>query len=105
MNRISFPKLGITFNISPTAFSIGSKDIYWYALIILSGFLLGLFFVCRTCDKRGVSRETVWDVALIGLVAGILGARIYYVLFALDEFDTVADILKSGTAVSPYTAA
>ena len=49
MNNIAFPKLGISLNISPVAFSIGSKPIYWYALIILSGFLLGLFFVYKTC--------------------------------------------------------
>ena len=54
MNNIAFPKLGISLNISPVAFSIGSKPIYWYALIILSGFLLGLFFVYKTCEKRGV---------------------------------------------------
>ena len=35
MNNITFPKLGISLNISPVAFSIGSKPIYWYALIIL----------------------------------------------------------------------
>ena len=52
MNNITFPKLGISLNISPVAFSIGSKPIYWYALIILSGFLLGLFFVYKTCEKR-----------------------------------------------------
>ena len=43
MNNIAFPKLSISLNISPVAFSMGSKPIYWYALIILSGFLLGLF--------------------------------------------------------------
>ncbi len=94
MNKIAFPSIGITLNIDPIAFSIGSKGIYWYALIILSGFLLGLLFVCSTCEKRGVSKDNVWDVALIGLVAGIIGARIYYVLFALDEFDTFADMFK-----------
>lgn len=94
MNVISFPNLGITMNISPVAFSIGSKPVYWYALIILTGFLLGLLFVYKTCGKRGVNKDNIWDIALIGLVAGIIGARIYYVLFALDEFDSVADIFK-----------
>ena len=94
MNKIDFPNIGITFNIDPIAFSIGSKGIYWYALIILSGFLLGLLFVCMTCEKRGVSRDNVWDVALIGLITGIIGARIYYVLFALDEFNSLADMFK-----------
>ena len=94
MNTISFPNIGITLNINPVAFSIGSKEIYWYALIILSGFILGLLFVLRDSEKRGVSRDSAWDVALIGLIAGIIGARIYYVLFALDEFDSFLDVFK-----------
>lgn len=94
MNIISFPKLSVTLNINPVAFSIGSKPVYWYALIILSGFLLGMLFVCKTCEKRGVKKDYIWDIALIGLVAGIIGARIYYVLFALDEFDSLADMFK-----------
>ncbi|MCC8160420.1 MAG: prolipoprotein diacylglyceryl transferase [Oscillospiraceae bacterium] len=94
MNVISFPNLGITFNINPVAFHIGSKPIYWYALIILTGFLFGLLFVYKTCGKRGVNKDNIWDIALIGLIAGIIGARIYYVLFALDEFDSVADMFK-----------
>lgn len=94
MNIISFPKLSVTLNINPVAFSIGSKPVYWYALIILSGFLLGMLFVSKTCEKRGVKKDYIWDIALIGLVAGIIGARIYYVLFALDEFDSLADMFK-----------
>lgn len=94
MNTISFPKLGITFNINPVAVNIGSKPIYWYAIIILTGFLLGVLFVHSTCEKRGVKKDSVWDIALIGLVAGIIGARIYYVLFALDEFSSVWEVFQ-----------
>ena len=94
MNIISFPKIGLTLNINPVAFSIGTKPIYWYALIILTGFLLGLLFVYKTCEKRGIKKDYIWDIALIGLVFGIIGARIYYVLFALDEFDSFVDMFK-----------
>ena len=94
MNSISFPKIGITFNISPVAFHIGQKEVYWYALIILTGFLLGTLFVLGSCEKRGVKKDNVWDIALIGLVAGIIGARIYYVLFALDEFNSFFEMLE-----------
>lgn len=86
MNSIDFPGLGLSFNINPVAFSIGIKEIYWYALIILAGFLCGLIFVYFTCEKRGVKKDNIWDIALFGLVFGIIGARIYYVVFALDEF-------------------
>lgn len=86
MNSIDFPDLGLSFNINPVAFSIGAKNIYWYALIILAGFFAGALFVLFTCEKRGVKKDTVWDIALFGLISGIIGARIYYVLFALNEF-------------------
>ena len=94
MNVISFPNLGIHLNVDPVAFTVGVKEIYWYALIILTGFLLGFTFVYHTCEKRGVKKDNVWDIALYGLVSGIIGARIYYVRFALDEFDSIWDMFK-----------
>jgi len=36
MNKITFPNLGLEFNISPIAFKIGDKPIYWYGIIIIS---------------------------------------------------------------------
>lgn len=93
-NTISFPNLGIEMNIDKVAFTIGQKDIYWYALIILLGFLAGLLFVTATCEKQKVKKDHVWDIALYGLIAGIIGARAYYVVFALDEMDTFWDIFK-----------
>lgn len=94
MNVISFPKLHITLNINPVAFHLGSKPVYWYALIILTGFLFGMLFVYNTCQKRGVQKENIWDIALYGLVFGIIGARTYYVLFALNEFSSIGEIFE-----------
>lgn len=94
-NVISFPHLGLTFNISPVAFHIGQKEIYWYALIILTGFLAGLALAAFGCEKRGIKKDHVWDIALIGIIAGIIGARIYYVLFSPSEFkDNILGIFK-----------
>lgn len=85
-NNISFPGLGIDFNISPIAFSIGNKSIYWYAIIILIGFALGIVIASIGSEKRGLKKDNILDIALYGLVCGIIGARIYYVLFSFDEF-------------------
>lgn len=94
-NIISFPKIGLTMNISPIAFSIGQKGIYWYALIILAGFMAGLLLVASDSEKRGIKKDHIWDIALFGILFGIIGARIYYVLFALDEFkDNWLDVFK-----------
>lgn len=86
VNHISFAKLGINLNISRVAFTIGSKEIYWYALIILLGFFAGLSLALVGCEKRGLKKDHIWDIGLIGIIAGIIGARIYYILFDLDSF-------------------
>ncbi len=93
-NAVSFPKLGISLDISSVAFSIGEKEIYWYALIILFGFLMGLLLVSLDSENRGLSKDNVLDISLFGLVSGIVCARIYYVLFSLDEFDSFWDVFK-----------
>lgn len=94
-NVISFPKLGLTFNVNQAAFYIGSKPIYWYALIILSGFLIALLFTEKSAKKRGINPENVFDIALYGLIAGIICARIYYVVFDFSSFkDNLWDVFK-----------
>ena len=85
VNNIAFPKLGLDFNINRVAFSIGPKDIYWYGVIIGLGFILAVLFVCSDCQKRGVKRENIYDIAIYGLVFGLLGARIYYVIFDFES--------------------
>lgn len=87
-NKIAFPGLGLEFNINRVAFSFFGISVYYYALIILSGFLLGLLFVSLTCKKRGVEPDSIFDIAFWGLIFGIIGARIYYCIFD-------ANILKS----------
>ena len=83
-NTIGFPGLGLEFTVNRVAFTIFSKPVYWYALIILSGFLLAVLFVYKTCKKRGVDPENIFDIAFYGLILGIICARIYYCIFDPD---------------------
>ena len=39
---VSFPGLGLSFEVSRVAFSIGDYDIYWYGVVFALGFLLGV---------------------------------------------------------------
>ena len=95
MNVISFPKLNISLNISPVAFHIGTKEIYWYALIILAGFLLAVAFCTWSAKKRSINPDHIFDIALYGLVVGIICARIYYVIFDFGSYkDNLLDIFK-----------
>lgn len=95
MNIISFPKLGITLNIDPVAFYIGRKPIYWYALIILTGFFLAVLFCTKTGKKRNVNPDHLIDIGLYGLISALICARIYYVIFDFEAFrHNLLDIFK-----------
>ena len=86
MNVISFPKLGLSFDVSPVAFSVGSREIYWYAIIILTGFLLAVAFCSWSAKKRNISTDHIFDIGFYGLIVGIICARIYYVIFDLQTY-------------------
>ena len=86
MDYISFPKLGITINISPTALKIGSVEIKWYAVCIMLGFALAIVYAIVQGKKQGFKSDTFVDLAIIAMVFGLIGARLYYVAFRLDEY-------------------
>ena len=64
------------------AFNIGDFEVAWYAILILLGailaFIVGYFGYAK---KLGLDSDTVITGVTIGVVVGILGGRLYYVLF------------------------
>ena len=85
---ISFPGLfgDWQFTASSAALHIGSRSIYWYGILITLGLALALALCMRQKEKYGISEDNLLDGVLWGIPCGILGARIYYVLFYLDNF-------------------
>ena len=81
MNTVTFPGLGLEFTIDPVAFSIGTFQIYWYGVIIALGFFLGVSFCCWQAKKFGLKPDDILDMILFAAPGGIIGARIYYIVF------------------------
>lgn len=102
-NIIGFPGLGLSFTINRAAFSLFGKDIYWYAIIIAAGFIIASAYVLSTCKKHGVSQDAIYDIAIGGLICGLIGARIYYVIFDFDSyrgsFFNIFKIWEGGIAI------
>ena len=48
---VTFPSLGLEFNINRVAFSIFEIDIYWYAILIVSAILIA-FLILKINDKK-----------------------------------------------------
>ncbi len=86
MYNVSFPALGWEFQINPIAFSIGEIKIHWYGIIIACGMVLAFIYAYFSAKRFNVDRNKLFDCVLVGLVTGIIGARLFYVLFKLDYY-------------------
>ena len=100
---ISFPGLGIDrIELNPEVFPNSNVSIAWYGLIITIGMILCVGYVIYRAGKIGISSEIIIDYAIFVIPLGIIGARLYYVLMELDNFDSlmeVIDIRSGGLAI------
>lgn len=79
--QVSFPALHLYFTIRREAFTIGNFAVYWYGIIIAAGMLIALVYGLKNAKRFNVSADNLSDVVIFGIIFGIIGARLYYVLF------------------------
>ena len=65
----------------PIAFTLLGFDIRWYGVLIATGAILAILISCRRAPLHGMNQDQVLDIAVWSLPFGILGARLYYVIF------------------------
>ena len=65
----------------PFVLQIGPLAIRWYGLLFATGVLLGTWLAQREAIRRGEDPEQLLNVIVFGVMAGLIGARLYYVLF------------------------
>lgn len=84
---ILFPLFGEGFSINPPeSISVFGFPIYFYGMIIAFGFALAGFYAYRRREFFGLSADNVLDIFLSSVVFGIIGARLYYVIFNAQDF-------------------
>ncbi len=69
----------VAFCIPWFASAGGSLPIYWYGILASVGIFVGAFIAARHVEMEGQDPEIVWDALLWVLIAGLLGARLWYV--------------------------
>lgn len=93
---------GIHLKLSPIAFSIpigsGHWDIYWYGIIIATGFLLALIYGLKNAPRYGLNSDRMLDVILVATPVAILSARTYYVIFDGEKLNGIGDFFGFGTS-------
>lgn len=83
---ISIPLLGIELNISPIAFEIAGIPIYWYAIFIVSAFIIALILFKKQDGLFQIAYKDVLDLSIYLIPSCIIGARLYYIMFHLDYY-------------------
>ena len=69
------------------AFSIGTFDIMWYGIMIALGISLGFLVILYRAPKyHGISSDRTFTLVILILIAALIGARIYYVIFEWDYY-------------------
>ena len=98
---IRFPGLfgDWAFTASSKALDIGN-GIYWYGILIALGLLLAVAFCLRQRKKYGISEDNLIDGVLWGIPCGVIGARLYYVVFYLDNYRRVDGSFDWGEAIA-----
>lgn len=94
MYEIRFPHLGIVLRNVADGFSIGGFEIRFYGMIIAAGFILAYLLIAKEAKRTNQNPELYLDYLLWLVVPAILGARIYYVLFSLDDYIKEGQSLK-----------
>lgn len=83
---IRFPHLGITFEHVIQGITIGDFTIACYGIIIAFAMVTGIFLVMKVAEVTGQNGEIYFDLAITAIIAAVICARIYYVIFSWDYY-------------------
>ena len=85
------------------AFNLGPFSITWYSICILIGIIVATYIIEKESQKYNISSTFVMNLIFWCVIFGILGARIYYVLFNIDYYSAypleIVKIWNGGLAI------
>ncbi|MDI3269370.1 MAG: prolipoprotein diacylglyceryl transferase [Bacillota bacterium] len=66
--------------VSPYAFHIGPLEVRWYGLMMVLSMAVGLLYFVREGKKHGYDEDFLYNLALLTILGGVVGARFIYVI-------------------------
>ena len=89
--------------MNPVLTTIFGIEIKWYSFLILIGILIGIFLVEKEAKKQKISTEDIFNMCFYAIIFGILGARLYYVIFNISYYKynllEIFEIWNGGLAI------
>lgn len=78
--------------INPVAFEIFGLEIRWYGILMALGMFIGSLIVLQLAKRKGYEENDIIDLILVAIPSGIVGARLYYVIFNWSYYS--GDLMK-----------
>ncbi len=75
----------LNISVDPIAFTIGSLEIRWYGIMAAIGVAALLVIMLREVKRRGISSD-IYGIFLWGVIGGVIGGRLSYVVYYWDQF-------------------
>ncbi|WP_019138250.1 prolipoprotein diacylglyceryl transferase [Peptoniphilus timonensis] len=76
--------------INPVAFKIFGLEVRWYGILIALGVFLAIlvteYMAKKKSYKNGLYKDIANDASILAVIIGVLGARLYYVIFEWDYY-------------------
>ena len=93
---ISFPNLGIYLSHVGKSIDVFGFEIAYYGIIIGCAILIGFLIAAHEAKRTRQNPDDYLDMGIVGVVAGIVGARIYFVIFSWDMYkDNLLEIFNT----------
>ena len=81
--------------MSPVMISIGNFEIRWYSVFILIAFFVATYLIEKEAKRFDIDKNFIFNLLFWTLIFGIIGARIYYVMFDWEYYsNNIGEIIK-----------
>ncbi|MHB0859043.1 MAG: prolipoprotein diacylglyceryl transferase [Anaerolineae bacterium] len=71
---------------NPVLFRLGPITVYWYGVLIVSGAMLAAHIASKLSRRNGHDPEIAWNLLLVVLLTGVIGARLYHIVSSWDYY-------------------
>ena len=94
--NINFPHLGIHLDHVGKSITVFGFEIAYYGIIIGTAILIGFLIATQEAKRTRQNPENYLDMGIIGVICGIVGARLFFVIFSWDMYkDDLLEIFNT----------
>lgn len=81
--------------MSPIIYNFNGFELRWYPVLILLGVFLAYVLIMSEAKRHKIKPDFMFNLVFWNLIFGILGARIYYVIFNYNYYiNNLSEIIK-----------